>query len=127
MARSYKHGHSLTQGQKLNIEGVKTKILLDTLENSGSVHDTEVVSLILSDIYNDHVVHVPTAYAKNNFHIRSDNIPCADDIATWPHLRGLNIPMVESSEIMMLIGQNVPEALFQQDAIKGGKNEPYAT
>ena len=48
------------------------------------------------------------------------------DIEQWKHLRDLPIPDIDASDVNLIIGQNVLEALQPLDLIEEKDGEPYA-
>ena len=73
-----------------------------------------------------HVIKLPPVYARSDLPINPTNLATIDDISAWPHLAGVHLPMLELSEVMLLIGQDCTEALIPIiDIIRGGKNEPW--
>ena len=53
-------------------------------------------------------------------------IPTPDDLKKWPHLNDVPFPMVNESDVTILIGSDVPEAFWQDDERRGRRKEPYA-
>jgi len=48
------------------------------------------------------------------------------DLRKWPHLQGLTVTEVESNEVGILIGVNVPECQVHYEARIGREGEPFA-
>ncbi|KAK4474245.1 hypothetical protein MN116_000200 [Schistosoma mekongi] len=49
-----------------------------------------------------------------------------DDVQKWPHLVDVPLGSVDSDEVLLLIGCDVPEAHWVLDKRLGGKKRPYA-
>ena len=45
---------------------------------------------------------------------------------TWPHLADLEIPNVDSKDVMILLGANVLEAILQREVCRGSPGQPAA-
>ena len=48
------------------------------------------------------------------------------EAARWSHLKGLPLHHAPIDEVMLLIGQDYPDALIPLATVPGGKGEPYA-
>ena len=49
-----------------------------------------------------------------------------EDIARWKHLRNVNLPRIESTQVGLIIGSNVSEAAWTLDEKRGQPGEPTA-
>ena len=57
-----------------------------------------------------------------------DNCIASDsDFRKWSHLKDRLLPQVDESGVTILIGQDVPEALWPLEFLKGMEGQPYAT
>ena len=111
---------------KLGVKGHRERISVTTLGQAGRAEDTRVTSLEVSDIYETNVVSLPAVYGKETLPIHKENIATCSDVTSWSHLNGIDIPQVDTDEVMLLIGQDVPDALIQETVVSGKKGEPYA-
>ena len=82
----------MLRGTSEEANGRKKRITLTTLEKADSAFDTNVISLEVSDIYDDKAISPPVVYFKRTLPINMENIVTYEDITTWPHLRGLDLP-----------------------------------
>ena len=73
------------------------------------------------------IIQLPKVYALPNLPTLENCIASANDIRKWPHLKDLGLPKVDGSGISILIGQDVPEALWPLELRKGKEGQPYAT
>ena len=49
-----------------------------------------------------------------------------EHLVRWPHLRGIDIPIIENGEVCLLIGLKERPTLFLPLELKtGGDNDPY--
>jgi len=59
--------------------------------------------------------------------VAKHEIATQEDVERWPHLRGyVNLPELDS-QVELLIGANVPEALQPRQVIPAVDGGPYAT
>ena len=112
---------------QLGILGKRETVSLTTLEKADSVFRARVASLEVTDVYDSEAVRLPVVYAKKCLPINEENIATYDDVGRWSHLRGLDLPLADTDEVMLLIGQDAPDALIPTNVITGKKGEPYAT
>lgn len=47
-------------------------------------------------------------------------------IDSWPHLKGLDIPLVDSKNVTVLLGANVLDAILHTEVRRGAKGQPVA-
>ena len=112
--------------KKLGVKGEPCRVSLTTLETSNSTSYSSTCAITVSDIYDTHQIDIPTAFARSSLRIKEENIATINDINAWPHLRGIKIPTVSTSQVELIIGQDSPESLTPQTVIPGLKGEPYA-
>ncbi|CAH8548192.1 unnamed protein product [Schistosoma haematobium] len=86
-----------------------TKTPFEVYSLDRSEHVTIEGALIVADIPG----HKPTRSAVNN-------------LVKWPHLRDVPIGNLDSEEVLLLIGCDVPEAHWVLDQRLGGRKGPYA-
>ena len=47
-------------------------------------------------------------------------------IESWPHLKGLDISLVDSKNVTVLLGANVLDAILHTEVRRGAKGQPVA-
>ncbi|XP_068690788.1 uncharacterized protein [Montipora foliosa] len=113
--------------RKLGVYGTKAKISLSTLEKKNSPVDSYLIrDLVVSDLDENHFVHLPTLYTRPEIPVSKEDIPTQEDEDQWPHLDGVFIPQVDA-EIGLLIASDVPEALDPVEVKHIQNGGPYAT
>ena len=112
--------------ESLRLDGKKGTLSLSTLERTGSSFETLQVSLDVADVKSANVVHIPSAYTRQNLPISTHNAATYKDIKKWPHLNGSELYCAKADTVDLLIGQDCPEALMPLNIAKGEKNAPYA-
>lgn len=115
---------------KLDVKGERANLSLTTVSgNEGT--DVRLVALDVvaakSGAEKLGIIHLPKVYALPNLPTLENCIASANDIHKWPHLKDLRLPKVDPSGISILIGQDVPEALWPLELRKGKEGQPYAT
>ena len=111
----------------LGAHGTKEKLSLTTLEQESIVTDATVVSLVVADRDHHNYIDLPRVYVRPMLPIHIEKYLTSDDVNRWPHLHGLDLPHCDNRNVMLLIGQDVPDALVPIDVRKGDKGAPYAT
>ncbi|XP_074639484.1 uncharacterized protein LOC141897759 [Acropora palmata] len=113
--------------RKLGVDGTKVKISLSTLEKKNSPVDSYLIrDLVVSDLDENHFVHLPTLYTRPEIPVSKNDIPTQEDVDQWPHLDGVFIPQVDA-EIGLLIASDVPKALDPVEVKHSQNGGPYAT
>ena len=116
--------------EKLGVKGQRANLSLTTV-NSRENADVEVVALEVvaakSGMGKTSVIQLPKVYALPNLPTLESCIASASDAIKWPHLKDLRLPRVDKSGVSILIGQDVPEALWPLELRKGEEGQPYAT
>ena len=113
--------------RKLGVHGTKVKISLSTLEKKNSPVDNYFIrDLVVSDLDENHFVHLPTLYTRPEIPVRKDDIPTLKDVDQWPHLDGVFTPQVVA-EIRLLIASDVPKARDPLEVKHNQNGGPYAT
>ena len=79
----------------------------------------------MSDLDENHFVHLPTLYNRPEIPVSKNDIP-TQDVDQWPHLDGVFIPLVVA-EIELLIASDVPKALDPLEVKHSQNGGPYAT
>ena len=83
--------------RKLGVDSTKVKISLSTLEKKNSPVDSYLIwDLVVSDLDENHFVHLPTLYTRPDIPFSKNDIPTQEDVDQWPHLDGLFIPQVDA-------------------------------
>ena len=101
--------------ENLGVKRQQTKLSFITI-NSRENTDVEVVALEVvaakSGMGKTSVNQLPKVYALPNLPTLESCIASAGDAIKWPHIRDLCLPRVDKSGVSILIGQDVPEALW---------------
>ena len=82
----------------------------------------EIETLIVKDLEVSENVVIPLRemLARPALPVANHGIPTQEGVERWPHLRGyINLPELDS-QVELLIGADVPEALQPREVIDGG-------
>ena len=99
---------------------------LTTLDKKQNRTPTRVVSLDVESSDGEGRVHLGQVYARDSLPIDPRNRVTMSEAARWSHLKGLPLHHAHIDEVMLLIGQDYPDALVPLATVPGGKGEPYA-
>jgi len=95
------------------------------LDSANSVDEGEIISLEISDMSGDNVFELPRVYTRPTLALRMQNVASVAEVEKWPHLSDISLPDVSGLKIMLLIGQDNPDAMVY-DLRSGPKGAPYA-
>lgn len=112
---------------RLKLAGKPHILSLTTLEKADCETRVSIVSLEVQEPEGQNVVELPSVFTRPVLPIDLDNMAKPEDIQRWRHLRDISLPQVDTKKVMLLIGQDYPEALLPREIRKGEKGEPYAT
>jgi hypothetical protein len=123
---------STTLLDELGLDREKTTLSLETL-TEGKDANASVISLEVTGtsgkLNRRKVVKLPRVYALSRFPSLKGSVADPSDVRKWDHLRDINIPQMrhlQETNVAILIGQDVPEALLPLEVIEGDEGEPYA-
>lgn len=81
--------------RQLDINGLKTKIPLTTLDKKDSLIDSFLVhDLEVTDLDENYIVKPPILYTREEIPVSKDDIPSQEDVDRWPHFDGVYLPTV---------------------------------
>ena len=114
--------------ERLNVKGKQVTLSLTTV-NSSESNDVGLVALEVTAAKSvagrTGVIHLPKVYSLSNLPSLLNCMTLPSKIRKWPHLKDLRLPQVDKSGVIILIGQDIPEALWPLE-LRKGKGQPYA-
>ena len=110
----------------LGIQGRAETMSLTTLDKKHNRTPTRVVSLEVTDPDGEGKLHLGQVYTRDSLPIDPRTRVTTNEAARWSHLKGLPLHHAPADEVMLLIGQDYPDALVPLATVPGGKGEPYA-
>ena len=99
---------------------------LTTLDREHSRTPTRVISLEVADPDREGRLRLGQVYTRDSLPIDPRNMATTNETARWSHLKGLPLHHTPADEVMLLIGQDYPDALVPLATVSGSKGEPYA-
>ena len=106
------------------------KVNINTITETGDEILCKVVSLTISSCDEKFQVKVDTVFSmdEKNFNVPSQQINInTENEKRWKFIDGLDISDVDSKDIQLLIGADVPTALLAQEVKIGGPGLPHAS
>lgn len=111
---------------KLELDGERHNFTLTGMTGSTLV-ESNLVDLVVMSMDESVAVELLNVKTVDQMPISSSCIPKPEDLARWPHLEDIDIPVLRDGEVMLLIGFKERPSLFLPLEFKaGGDNEPIA-
>ncbi|XP_071943810.1 uncharacterized protein [Antedon mediterranea] len=105
---------------RLQVVRQKCTAELTTIEQKNILINTELISLNLSNLENTYTARMPQIIVRHSLNLGLDNLACHEDLIKWPHLADIQLqPILDVTEVQLLIGQDMPELLCPQEVRKG--------
>ena len=110
----------------LRIVGEEQEIQLQTVRGPGMRQRSQrvVLNIVPIDETNRQLISVPEVFSVPELHVKAPHLERR--MASWAHVRGLNITGYNGQRIELLLGANVIEAVLQKEARVGKPGEPVA-
>ena len=109
--------------QSLQLEGKKKIINMQTLHGIRP-SKVEMVDFDVCDLRSSFKVRFKDVYVTSQFPCLRSSVATKRDIEGWSHLT--DIPISNSEDVSLLIGQNQPEAMEIKEIRYGEAGQPYA-
>uniref|UniRef100_A0A8C8DI38 Uncharacterized protein n=1 Tax=Oryzias sinensis TaxID=183150 RepID=A0A8C8DI38_9TELE len=110
---------------RLGLTGKKSRILLRTMGQEKVVSSYVVSGLEVAGLQGDNFCELPKTYTQQHMPVHKANIPKEMDLQRWTYLEPVKLPEIDS-DIELLIGANVPQALEPLEVINSEDGGPYA-
>ncbi|XP_028416433.1 uncharacterized protein LOC114540499 [Dendronephthya gigantea] len=113
--------------KRLGCNGTEKKIKLTTIGTRQDITTVMLDDLEITDLDENNLIHLPEVLCRPNIPVTKDEIPTQEDVDLWRYLHGyVHLPKI-NSEVELLIGANVPEALQPIQIINSQDGGPYAS
>ena len=113
--------------KRLRVSGKEMRLKLTTMDSCNDVDSLVVTNLEVTDLDENVVISLPEVLSRPSMPVVKDEIPKQEDVERWPHLQGYVYLAELNSEVDLLIGANVPEALQPREVVPASDGGPYAT
>ncbi|XP_073231681.1 uncharacterized protein [Porites lutea] len=80
----------------------------------------------MSDL-DENVVPLREVYSRPTMPVSKDEVPKQEDVNRWPHLRGFVYLTELNSQVDLLIGSDIPEALQPKEISPAAGGDPYTS
>ena len=115
---------------KLNLPGIPLKVDIGTVMDKGQTTKIKEVEFELTSMDGQFVCKVSGAYTleKTNFNVPGQILP--PDFGKherWNYVKGCNIESVSKDKITLLVGADIPNALWSIEVKRGPPGLPFAT
>lgn len=112
--------------ERLDLQVTKTILSLTTLESENEPIECSLISLETFHLDQSNAVQLPKVYSRPSLPIPSEAIAKQEDVNRWPYLKGVKIAHIDS-EIGLLIGSDVPEALQPKEMRPSEGGGPFTS
>ena len=113
--------------EQLGVKGIETAISLTTMKKKNSIITSSIIQHLLdSDLDENCSIDLPLIYTAADIPVSSKDIPTQEDVDQWPHLQGVQLPLVDA-QIGILIANDVPKALDPIEVRNSENSGPYTT
>ena len=119
--------YSESLAKRLGVVGSRVQVSLSTIETDSIPLSYRRVNLEVMDTAEVNMVQLPDVLTKDKLNVSTDCVSSQDDVDRRPHLSNIKVPKVIRSEVELLIGQDVPEALEPCEVRSCRGKGPYAT
>ena len=112
--------------QRLGLKGTLKHFSLSSMNSENTPREGYEVALDVRALNGDGNVHLGKVWTVDRLPALNRNLPSEEDLKRWPHLRGIEIPKLDSKTVEILIGNDVPEAHWVFAQRRGSRKQPYA-
>lgn len=112
--------------KELELQGRRSCIDFGTIKDN-TILRTKLVDLNITAIDGSYSTKLKGVYSldDNDFNVPGQEVPITSE-SEWDYIRDLNLCDINSNQIQMLIGSNVPDVLISHEVRKARKGYPYA-
>ena len=112
--------------KELNITGKLKSFSITTVNQQKQNQSGLEVNLNIKSIQGGPVFNLSKVWSVPKLPVSLQGLPNQKELNHWPHLKDLEIPKVDSSEVDLLIGSDYSFLLIHNKTIIGKQNEPVA-
>ena len=112
--------------EKLGVFGRSKEFTLTTVNGASDSQNGFEVSLVARGINLHEEITLSRVWAVDPLRLPQGGAPTKEGTDKWSHLKGINFPRIQSDEVSLLMGCDVPEAHWVYDRRRGRRGRPYA-
>ena len=113
--------------ERLGAQSESIKLKLTTLGSQEEIDCHLIRNLEVADLDENKFIPLREVFSRPSIPVSPEEIPTMHDVERWSHLQGHVQLNTLQSEVGLLIGVNVPEALEPKEIIPSRNGGPYAT
>lgn len=111
---------------ELGLQSTPKDFSISTVNGQTTKRTGREVKLTIKGTCTTEVIDLDNVWTVDKLSISSQSIPTDKDIASWPHLNGIEISCLEDKEVTILIGSDIPDAHWALEQRRGKRGQPYA-
>ncbi|CAM1324796.1 Uncharacterised protein r2_g3366 [Pycnogonum litorale] len=109
----------------LGINGHPRNFNISTVNRRDQMKKGNEISMKVSSNDRKETISIDKVWSVDTLNISTEYMPSNSDVKKWKHLINIHLPTSKLSEVLLLIGGNVPEAFWVIEERRGDKGEPY--
>ncbi|KAK2903738.1 hypothetical protein Q8A73_010395 [Channa argus] len=110
---------------ELNLRGKKVSLIVTTMTESKVVTSTMVTELEVGHLNSNTFIELKEVFSQKAIPVSRNNIPRQEDIDKWPHLKGVQVPLIDAA-IGLLIGTDAAKMMEPKEVIPSVDDGPFA-
>ena len=99
---------------------------MSTLNKEDHEQSGREVSLQVTSLDTTGSISLPRVWSVDKTPVSEGSFPVPDDVKRSSHLSDIDLPRIDGRKVMLLIGDDCPDAFWVLDQRRGTGNEPYA-
>ena len=111
--------------EDLGVSGKEVRITMDTMGATQKFSTQRIEGLEVGSLSSNNFIQLPAIYMKDKMPVNNQQIATTEDISSWPHLKNITLPQI-TSEVGLLLGNNIPDAYTPMDVRTGPRGSPHA-
>ena len=113
--------------ESLNLANTpRTQLSLTTVDRDVRVETQVVHHLKMTDVQGQNQMDLPPLYTMKEIPISRDEFPKQADLEKWEHLRNIELPIRDETEVGLLLGANAHLAMEPLEVQPSREGSPYA-
>ncbi|KAK2907800.1 hypothetical protein Q8A73_008873 [Channa argus] len=110
---------------ELNLRGKKVSLIVTTMIESKVLTSTMVTELEVGHLNSNTFTELKEVFSQKAIPVSKNNIPRQEDIDKWPHLKGVQVPLIDAG-IGLLIGTDAAKMMEPKEVIPSVDDGPFA-
>ena len=112
--------------KKIQVESKPVTYNISTVSSSGSLNHGQEVNLLVQAKNGGGKVNLRRVWSVKKLPISTKSAAKPEDIKKLPYLADLAVPKIDTSDVMLLIGTDSPDAHIPLEVRSGESQQPYA-